>query len=884
LRLITPTAPSREFELFSQRHDGSTVWHHLWHVYGMFDESGNLHSLQLIGTDITQWKNAESALRRSQRDLAAAQRIAHLGSWVWTLATGEMEWSEELYRIFGHPPAAIRPDCSLFLRSAVPEDRGEMERALHQAMAGAAPFSKEFRIVRPDGTERHLSVQAEIRFRADGRPAEVVGTALDISERARAETELRRSKEFLDHVLDAIEDDVFVKDQAHAWVILNDAACRQIGGRREDLVGKSDFGFFPEHHARQHWETDEQVLRSGETLSYQWTTDDGGNRRTFSTKKSLFADSATGKKYIAGVARDITDLKEIETALFEEKERALVTLHSIGDGVITTNANTGIEYMNPVAERLTGWSGDQALGRPLASVFTIIEETSGRPLLDPGGPDPQSRTGAWPLSPAVLVHRSGREYAIEHSASPIRGRDGKFRGAVLVFRDVTERRRMARQLEHDATHDPLTGLINRREFERRLENAVMSARRSGAQHVLCYLDLDQFKLVNDTVGHVAGDELLRQVQGLLVGSFRERDTFARLGGDEFGLLLNNCPAEEALAIAEIIVSTFREFQFQWEGRSFQVGASIGVVPITAAIGSATEALSQADVACYAAKDQGGAQVHVYRNDGSTKSRSHHQMILASGLRSALESNGFCLYRQPVFEVSRRGDVPVQYEILLRLKDGDRIVLPEEFIVPAERYGLMAAIDRWVIREAVTFLKESDGGAGGLEFAINLSGNSLNDDGLLEFLDVHVIDAAAVPARICFEITETAAIRNIGKTVLALEEIKLRGFRLALDDFGSGLSSFKYLKCLPVDYLKIDGSFVQEMAENPVDLHMVEAINEVAHVLGMRTIAECVEDARALDYLSDLGVDMAQGFALGVPAPLTAGSCREPAGQISEPCQ
>jgi PAS domain S-box-containing protein len=321
LRSITPEEPLQQFEMRSQGGDGSASWHHLWHVCGLFDAAGRLLSYQLIGIDISRWKNAERALRKSERDLAAAQRIAHLGSWVWNLETGEMDWSDEVYRIFGYKPGAIKPESAVFSNNAHPEDRGEIAALFRAAMEQAAPFRKEFRIVCPDGGERHLSVHAEVRTDSRHRPTQMVGTILDISERARAEMALRRSKEFLDHVLDAIEEDVFVKDESHSWVVLNKAACRQIGGRREELLGKSDFDFFSEPQARLNWEKDRQVLQSGETISYQWTIEQGGERRTLSAKKSFFADSATGRKYVVGIARDITDDKNIEAALFEEKER-----------------------------------------------------------------------------------------------------------------------------------------------------------------------------------------------------------------------------------------------------------------------------------------------------------------------------------------------------------------------------------------------------------------------------------------------------------------------------------------------------------------------------------------------------------------------------------
>ena len=469
----------------------------------------------------------------------------------------------------------------------------------------------------------------------------------------------------------------------------------------------------------------------------------------------------------------------------------------------------------------------------------------------------------------VLISRSGQEHAIEDSVAPIRGREGEVLGAVLVFHDVSETRRMAQQLRHDAAHDALTGLINRREFEGRLERAVASAKRYGLHHALCYFDLDQFKLVNDTAGHAAGDALLKRVRGLLSGKFRERDTLARLGGDEFALLLENCGLDEAIRIAEIIVATFREWRFVWEDRSFHVGVSVGVVAISSDVESAAQLLSQADVACYAAKERGRNRVDVYRKDGAEPSPHHAQILVAATLRDALEQSRFRLFCQPIVELS--GDAsgaPLRYEILIRLLEVDgRLLLPKAFIPAAERYGLMSAIDRWVIETAFRAYAGSLGASQGVEIAINLSGNSLNSDDFATFVLEQFQASSVPPDRVCFEITETAAIHNLDRAIEFVTEIKKGGSRVALDDFGSGLSSFRYLRLLPADYLKIDGSFVRDMLNNPREEALVAAINEVGHTLGITTIAEYAHSAEIVERLRQLGVDCAQGYAFGAPMPL-----------------
>jgi diguanylate cyclase (GGDEF)-like protein len=469
----------------------------------------------------------------------------------------------------------------------------------------------------------------------------------------------------------------------------------------------------------------------------------------------------------------------------------------------------------------------------------------------------------------VLVSRSGQEYAIQDSAAPVRTRDGKVVGAVLVFNDVTETRRVAREISHQAAHDALTGLVNRREFEQRLEHALASAKAHGTAHALCYLDLDQFKIVNDSVGHAAGDELLKQVSGLLMGKLRARDTLARLGGDEFSLLIENCPQDKALDIAEALVAAVDDFRFVWEERRFEIGVSIGLVPITARAESPEQLLTQADKACYIAKDLGRKRVHVYqREDRDELSRRDTEILRITEVRDALEMKRFRLYQQPIVSLSTADKDPVIHELLLRLVDArDRIVLPSAFMPTADRYGLMSAIDRWVIQTAFQSSTRIIAGSPGAQISINLSGSSLSDDSLSAFVREQFALAAIPLNRVCFEITESSAIRDLSQATRFMKDMHSSGCRFALDDFGQGPSSFTYLKKLPLDYLKIGGSFVRDMVENPVDHAIVAAINQLGHVMGIQTIAECAETTPVIERLKHMGVDYAQGYGVSSPRPL-----------------
>ncbi|MGI9289004.1 MAG: EAL domain-containing protein [Pseudomonadales bacterium] len=558
---------------------------------------------------------------------------------------------------------------------------------------------------------------------------------------------------------------------------------------------------------------------------------------------------------------------KIKKRLFKEKERLQVTLHSIGDGVITTDAKGRIDFMNPIAETLTGWLLGEARRQPIERVFRVVHEDTLDPATNPVTQCLGENRVVELADHSLLISRNGDHYGVEDSAAPIRTPEGETLGAVLVFQDVTESRGLARQVEYQAHHDALTGLLNRREFERRLERALTSAQQENKQHALCFLDLDNFKIVNDTAGHMAGDALLKQIAHLLGSKLRERDSLGRLGGDEFSVLLESCPFEKAYEIAEGLVERIRSLRFTWEDQVYEVGVSVGIVPVTAEVESLAQLFTQADVACYAAKGQGRGRVVAYHADDGDSVHRHREILRAASLRNALDQDRFCLYAQRI-EPLADSDNPIHYELLLRLKDeSGELLLPGTFIPAAERYHLMGSIDRWVIQTALSQYEQRFGLNSRIGITINLSGNSLADEGLFDFVCEQLAASAIRPGCLCFEITETAAIRNHAHAIRLINDLRDRGCQFALDDFGSGLSSFNYLKQFPVDYLKIDGHFVKDIVSDHIDRAMVESINHVGHVIGIQTIAEYAEDQATIDILKAIGVDYAQGHAVGHPVPL-----------------
>ncbi|WP_082604211.1 EAL domain-containing protein [Acidovorax sp. Root217] len=558
--------------------------------------------------------------------------------------------------------------------------------------------------------------------------------------------------------------------------------------------------------------------------------------------------------------------KEAEDALYHEKERLQVTLHSIGDAVISTNAQGHLLYINPAAEMLTGWSLTAAVGKPYGEVFRLLAaDGSTQPA-----PDMVASTIATAQAqrhPELhLQTLHGGRVLVEATVSPIKDADGEVQGAVLVFRDVTEQRRLSREMAYQATHDELTGLGNRRAFEQALAHAVELTRGHALQHVVCYLDLDEFKVVNDTCGHAAGDAMLREIAQLFAGLLAEDDLLCRIGGDEFGILLAGHSVAAALQVAERLQQRLAGYHFVWLEQRFGVGVSIGMVALDAQTESVGALLQAADSACYVAKDAGRSRIHVYAIDDPALAQRYGVMEWVSRIEHALAHDHFELFAQPIVPLQGGESQGLHCEILLRIRsEQGELVLPGLFMPAAERYHLAARVDRWVVTHALRWVVAQQSRIG--QCSINLSGQSLGDAAFTAFV-LQALENPEVPcSKLCFEITETAAISNLQTASHFIETLRGRGCKISLDDFGSGLSSFAYLRNLPVDVLKIDGQFVRDIDRDPVSLAMVKSIHEIGCLMGKRTVAEFVESQALVAILQDIGVHYAQGYAVGYPVPL-----------------
>jgi diguanylate cyclase (GGDEF)-like protein/PAS domain S-box-containing protein len=724
-------------------------------------------------------------------------------------------------------------------------------------------------------------LEGRVELQTDHPEISALGTAINHlltrSAGARLEREARHaSPELFAELADRIHEAVIV----HRDVVLhaNKQFAALVGSEQAGLIGRSLADLVPAEYAELVQENIRRRLK-GEPAAERYEIDMLG----LQGQVSRLEISSTVIDYEGEPALLITGAEILPTQTVPALAQLALpvdaaappTLHlqaldSLAEAVIATDLQGRIRYMNPAAERLTGTAVDSMEERTLEQVVGFVDENDRRLLSDPVR---QALTSGAPVNlsrRALLLSRAnGGERSIELSASPIRNEQNEVTGAVVLLHDVTELRGLARQMSYQATHDALTGLINRRDFERRCEEAIDRGQRGDGQHVLCYLDLDRFKAVNDTSGHMAGDSMLREVAKLLRDAVRDSDTVARLGGDEFGMLLIGCPLEKAQQIADDVCRSVGDYRFIWKDKIFNIGVSVGIVEISRESGTLDELFAAADSACYVAKKQGSGRVAVYSARDEAHARHSGEIQWLQRLQSALKENRFHLYQQVIVPANGPNGRGPAMEVFVRMRDENgNDVPPTDFVRAAERYRLMGLVDRWVVQTTLAAL-----GRGALavpdnrSVAINISGQTLGDVQFLEFV-VECLDSTGVtPGQVCFEITENAVIANMDHARRFVGVLHGMGCQFALDNFGSGVGSFSNLKNLPMDYLKIDGSFMRNLARDSVNQAMVTAMIKLARSLHFKVIAEQVEDDAAVDAARRMGVDFLQGYAIGKPEPL-----------------
>jgi diguanylate cyclase (GGDEF)-like protein/PAS domain S-box-containing protein len=736
-----------------------------------------------------------------------------------------------------------------------------------------AQLQSRFRYRHKDGSWRTLEVAAKSRYDHKGQYIAVV-SGRDVTEREESRAALLESQRRLDRALEASDLGMWEWDVDSGQFHIDERCARNMGyepGALDLTFEKLSGIAHPDDALRVARATEAHLKGETPTLDYQGRVLTQAGGWTWVHSRGRAIRDADGVPWrVTGTIKNVDAERAMEQRLAQADSQMQLLLEATDEGIIGLDREGVVSFVNPAATRLLGMQAAQLLGHNFDEQVRHTAE-DGTDLIGHDSRIVQCLLkGERFLGANELFWRDATgAVAVEYSVSPLFD-DGRPAGAVLIFRDVTEKRRMAQQLQHQALHDPLTGLINRRGFEKQLAQLLATARGQSRQHALCYIDLDHFKLVNDTCGHAAGDELLRQLPQVLQPLVRKNDTLARLGGDEFALLLEDCPLEQAGRIAESVRDCIRDFRFVWQYRTFTIGASIGVVGVNAASQGLVAVLGGADAACYVAKDQGPNHVHVSYPHDIAIIRRRGEMRWVARIKTALEEDQFRLHYMSIASLTEDAP-PRHHELLLRLADPKgELILPGAFLPAAERYQLMPQIDHWVIDHALRFLGGRVAvtpGLAGHRFGINLSGESLRDARLLDFIQQALARYAVPPSMIYFEFTETAAIANLRTAGEFMHGLRRMGCQLALDDFGSGMSSFTYLKHLPVDFLKIDGSFIKDLVKSSVDQAIVRAVQAVGLQMGITTVAEYVENEQIRTALRAMGIGYAQGYAIGRPAPL-----------------
>jgi diguanylate cyclase (GGDEF)-like protein/hemerythrin-like metal-binding protein/PAS domain S-box-containing protein len=792
-------------------------------------------------------KQAEADLLASEERWKVILEGNNDGIWDWDIVNDEIYVSEGIDSILNLAGTDKKGTVSI-----LPDDVVRAKAELQAHLDGKTEmFMNEHRIVNSNGVNSRVLTRGKVVSRdKQGKALRMVGTHTDITEREIASAVFQSGSEA-----------IFVNDIDNNIISVNPAFTKLTGFSKDEMLGDISKWIeliHPQDRAIYE-ETMEQLIANNIDARYQYR---------IKTKKDNYIWLESTSQYIKGYLDNTGRVVNFMVDITERKktEEKLIVLsramESSASAMIITDPSGNIEYVNPKFTEITGYSSDEVTGK--------------NPSLLQSGETPRavyidmwqkiSSGGEW-KGELRNQRKDGSHYWDRISISGVKNSAGKIINYISIQEDATFEYELAEKISYQASHDSLTGLINRQEFERRVTRLLSTVEPDKHEHALCFMDLDQFKVVNDTCGHQAGDELLRQLSSLLQNVVRKRDTLGRLGGDEFGVLMEHCSLKNAQRLAESLQKVVHEFQFRWQEHAFKIGVSIGLVSINETVPNMTELMQKADAACYVAKDLGRNRIHVYHDKDENLVKRHGEMLWVERIQKALEKDRFCLYAQPIVPLDNNNNEK-HYELLLRMENNKgELFSPSAYLPAAERYDLISQLDNWVIETAFKLLAEHPVFLSQVEsIAINLSGHSLSKYETLNFITSQLDKYQIEGSKICFEITETAAISNLSNATRFISKLKKLNCRFSLDDFGSGLSSFGYLKSLPVDYLKIDGMFVKNIVSDSIDHAMVKSINEIGHVMNMKTIAEFVENDEIKGMVREIGIDYGQGFGIGKPLP------------------
>jgi diguanylate cyclase len=875
-RLIAGQIATYTLEKRYIRKDGRSVW--VSRAVSKARDDNPDAPLRLIAQveNIDARKRAEAALAAAESRWNFALESAGQGVWDANLVTQCTFYSRTYKAMLGYEDDEWTDRADEWSSRIHPSDWEAIRQADIAHLSGQTPTTEgTFRMRHKDGHWVWILDRGCVIERApDGQPLRMIGTHTDITAQKNAEDKLRVLSQRIRMATQGGGVGLWewdVRTNAVWWDTLTlrlfDVPASQaddVGRVWEQRVHPDDMA--PVRRQLHAIIAGQGGPETGAGWDYRIVLRNGALRHI--RARAQLEQQADGTAKLVGANWDITEQKRLEEALYEEKERLRVTLHSMGDAVICTDAQGRITYLNPIAETMTGWTAIQACGQAATDVFRVVDDENSRPLANPITECLRTQRPYYLQERASLICRDGHRLAISDSAAPILSPTGALTGAVLLFQDVTKARAVQRDLTHAALHDALTGLANRLAFERALNDAVAEAGDSHRQHALCFIDLDRFKIVNDTAGHAAGDALLREIAANLRTTIRGHDLIARLGGDEFAVLLRDCTLDDAERIGNKLIQAVKGLRFTWHGRAYDVGASVGITSIEDASVSASEIMIRADLACYASKSGGRGIVSLYRPGDTSPAPQHSDVGMATRLKAALAAGRFVLFAHETHDLQAEG-MPVRHlEVLTRMVDDDgTLIEPSRFIPAAERFDLIGQIDRWVIHTVMALHGAQIMAVEGLTMSINLSAQSLGDRLLWAYIHDQMQECAFAPDRLNIEITETAVINNIAAAERLTSTARAAGCHVTLDDFGSGLSSFSYLKRFQIDHIKIDGGFVRNMRNSPFDHAIVRVIHHLGQTIGVQTIAEFVQDTDTITALRDIGVNLGQGFVFGQPRPL-----------------
>jgi diguanylate cyclase len=861
-------------EICNRAKDGTFYWVESV-IAPLLNPSGDIDRYISICSDITARKLQEQELRKSQSLLNRTGQIAGVGGWELDLISGDLYWSEETCRIHGLPPGHL-PNLDEAIHFYAPEARPIIKAAVERSMKTGEGWDFELPFIQATGQRIWVRAAGAVEF-AQHKPIRLVGTFQNITEQMNQRTAVEEVRNRMNIATDSGEIGVWEYDVIKQTLVWDEWMYKLYGLTPRKEVG--NYELWAKHVHLDDKLAAEKALFDAIEIGSPFDTEfrviwaDGSVHHLRATARVTRDQQGKALKMI-GANWDVSALRGLASELAEEHELLQVTLKSIGDAVITTDARGNTKWLNPIAERMTGWTVDEAKGKPLEHVFNIINEDTRLNTENPVVTCLAQGKIIGLGNHTLLISRTGQEYGIEDSAAPILNAAGELLGVVLVFHDVTEQRRLSGEISYQATHDALTGLVNRMEFETRLRRLLEKTHDEKSNHALMYIDLDQFKIVNDACGHSVGDQLLQKIAKLLTETVRNRDTLARLGGDEFGVILEYCTTDQAQRVAQQICDKMDDFRFHYENHRFRVGTSIGLVAIDERWQSTATLMQAADTSCYAAKEAGRNRVHTWFDTDQAMRTRQGEMQWTTRIEQALDENRFQLYAQRIEDLNAEGK-GIHAEVLLRMIDTDgSMILPGAFLPAAERFHLASRIDRWVLRAAINWLLARTEDAPVIDMlCINFSGQSIGDRAFhRQAVEMLQESGARICAQICLEITETAAITNMADASLFIDQVSGLGVRVALDDFGAGASSFGYLKNLNVDILKIDGQFIRDLMTDPLDDVAVRCFIDVAKVLHVKTVAEFVDKPDVLARVRELGIDYAQGFLLHKPEPIDSAIC------------